>query len=272
MSPNDLTTLAAVKAWLGLPAAASPNDAAIAALITAASRAIYALLCRPGLLPQSYSETLDGESRRISLRHWPVLSVSSLTVDDIVVPPVVPGVRHGYLLQSADVAPPGRQQAVDLFGWWPLCGRQNVTIAYRAGYAISGEAQTAPAAAPYQVAAQQPFGTWANDLGVVYAATGVALTAVSASPSVGQYAVAGGVYVFSAADAGAPLAISYGYIPQDIAQAALEFTAERFRAAERIGLKSKSAGGQETIAYDTSAVSASVLALLQPYRRVTMSC
>ena len=40
MSPNDLTTLPALKAWLGLPSSASPNDATLAALITAASRAL----------------------------------------------------------------------------------------------------------------------------------------------------------------------------------------------------------------------------------------
>ena len=66
------------------------------------------------------------------------------------------------------------------------------------------------------------------------------------------------------------MAISYGYIPQDVAQAALELAAERFRAAERIGLRSKSIGGQETIAYDVSAISAPVMALLQPYRRVAV--
>jgi hypothetical protein len=272
MSPNDLTTLPALKAWLGLPAAASPNDATLAALVTAASRAICALLSRPGLLPQSYSEILDGESARIMLRHWPVTSVASLAIDGVAVPPAIAGVRHGYLLQSADVAPPGRQQAVDIFGCWSLCGRQNVAIAYKAGYAVSGEAQTVPASAPWQLTALAPFGPWGCDVGVAYAATGAALTTVTAAPSIGQYAVSAGVYTFCAADVGAALSLSYGYIPQDIGQAALELAAERFRAAERIGLRSKSVGGQETIAYDASAISATVLALLQPYRRVIMSC
>ena len=38
MSPFDLTNLAALKAWLGLPPAPGPNDATLAALVTAASR------------------------------------------------------------------------------------------------------------------------------------------------------------------------------------------------------------------------------------------
>jgi hypothetical protein len=96
------------------------------------------------------------------------------------------------------------------------------------------------------------------------------LAAVSASPSAGQYAVSAGTYTVSVADAGQSVSISYGYVPQDIAQAALELAAERFRAAERIGLRSKSIGGQETIAYDTSAMSAPIQAMLQPYKRTIL--
>ena len=59
MSPFDLTNLAALKAWLGLPPAPGPNDATLAALVTAASRSIYAALSRPSLLPFSYAETID---------------------------------------------------------------------------------------------------------------------------------------------------------------------------------------------------------------------
>jgi hypothetical protein len=104
---------------------------------------------------------------------------------------------------------------------------------------------------------------------MTYTASGGSLTLVSASPAAGQYAVSGGTYAFSAADAGQSVSISYGYVPQDIAQATLELAAERFRAAERIGLKSKSIGGQETIAYDMSAMSAPIQAMLQPYMRIT---
>jgi hypothetical protein len=93
---------------------------------------------------------------------------------------------------------------------------------------------------------------------------------VTASPTTGQYSISAGVYTFSSGDAGKAVAISYGFVPQDIAQAALELAAERFRAADRIGLRSKSLGGQETISYDTAAISAPILALLQPYKRVAV--
>ena len=271
MSPYDLTTLAALKAWLGLPAAAGPNDGTLAALVTAASRMVYAVLSRPGLLPLPYTETLDLETRRVTLRQWPVLQVNTVLWRGIVVPPdqnADPGASVGYLLQAADAAPPGRPQAIDLFGDCYRPGRQCLVVSYRAGYAVQGEAQTVPSSGPLQLTALAPYGPWATDLGAAYAATGAALAPVATAPGPGQYAVSSGVYSFSAADAGQALALSYGYVPQDVAQAALELAAERFRAAEHIGLRSKSIGGQETIAYDTSPIPAPVLAMLQPYKRV----
>jgi hypothetical protein len=273
MSPYDLTPLASLKAWLGLPAAASPNDPAVSALITAASRALYAAISRPALLPQSYRETIDGETRRIFLRNWPVLQVTSVTLAGVPIPPAAPSGTQpelGYLLQPGEAAPPGRPQAIDIFGRRVRPGRQNLIVAYSAGYAVQSEAQSIPAAPPLTVNALAPFGPWATDLGVVYAATGIPLKAVPAAPTTGQYSVSSAGYAFSAGDAGSAILISYGYIPQDISQAALELAAERFRAAEHIGLRTKSIGGQETISYDASAISAPVMALLQPYRRVAV--
>ncbi len=273
MSPYDLTTLAGLKAWLGLPAAAGPNDATLGALITAASRSIYAILSRPSLPPQTFIETIDLETSRVFLRQWPVLQVNSVLWRGIPVPPdrnADVEASVGYALQPGDLAPPGRPQAIDLIGCAYRPGRQSLVVSYQAGYAVQSEAQTVPLSAPLQLPAFAPYGPWASDLGVAYAAAGVAFSAVASAPAAGQYAVSAGVYSFSSADAGQSVSLSYGYIPQDVAQAALELAAERFRAAERIGLRSKSVGGQETISYDGSAVSAPVLAMLQPYKRVAL--
>jgi hypothetical protein len=273
MSPFDLTNLAALKAWLGLPSAPGPNDATLTALVTAASRSIYAALSRPSLLPFSYAETIDLDTNRVTLRHWPVLQVTSVTSRGLVVPPDENAdleASVGYALQPGDGVPPGRPQALDLFGHHYRPGRQSLVVSYSAGYAVQNETQTVPAAAPLQFSAFSPYGPWGSDLGVTYTANAGPLTAVSTPPGVGQYTVSAGTYGFSAADAGQSVSISYGYVPQDIAQAALELAAERFRAAERIGLKSKSIGGQETIAYDTSAMSAPIQAMLQPYKRTIL--
>ena len=178
-----------------------------------------------------------------------------------------PPPAFGYVLRPGDAAPPGAPQALDLFG---LDRRRRVdalSVAYTAGYAVQGEAQSVPTGAPFALTALAPYGLWVRDLGVAYAASALPLTSVANPTTAGSYSVSAGVYSFSAADAGAALTLSYGFIPQDLAQAATELAAERFRAADRIGLRSKSLGGQETIGYDTSAISAPILALLQPYRR-----
>ena len=230
-------------------------------------------MSRPGLLPQSYTETIDLETRRVYLRQWPVLQVNSVLWRGIIVPPDQNAdleASVGYALQPGDVAPPGRPQAIDLFGIAYRPGRQSLVVSYRAGLRRTGRDADGSGLGAAAAGGLAPYGPWACDLGVVYAATGVALTPVAVAPAAGQYSVSGGVYAFSAADAGRRFSISYGYVPQDIAQAALELAAERFRAAERIGLRSKSVGGQETIAYDTSAMSAPILAMLQPYKRVTI--
>jgi hypothetical protein len=267
MSAYDLTTVANVKAWLGLPSEPTASDTMLAALVTAASRAIYAALSRTSLLPQRYTDTIDIESERVYLANWPIQQVTSVILDGLVVPPAGAPPQLGFLLQPADLAPPGRPQALDIFGRRFLRRRQSLIVAYQAGYAIEGEAWMAPATAPYLISAAAPFGAWASDLGVVYSNSGLFLQATTGAPAAGQYSVSAGLYRFSASDAGAALSLSYGFIPQDLVQAATELAAERFRASERIGLRSKSLGGQETISYDTSGVSASVLALIAPYRR-----
>ena len=270
MSAYDLTTVANVKAWLGLPSPPTPSDATISALVTAASRAIYAALSRPSLLPKTYTDTIDLDSDRVYLANWPVQEVSSVILDGLAVPPAAPASAPptlGYLLQPSDGVPPGRPQALDLFGRRYHRRRQNLVVSYQAGYAILDETWAAPSSAPNLLNAAAPYGAWANDLGVVYASSGVALQAVTTAPAAGQYSVSAGVYRFSQADAGAALSLSYGFVPQDLAQAATELAAERFRAAEHIGLRSKTLGGQETIAYDVSGMSAAVQLLIAPYKR-----
>jgi hypothetical protein len=72
------------------------------------------------------------------------------------------------------------------------------------------EAQSVPASTPFTVSVANAA-TYAGDLGVVYAATGLPLTKVASAPIQGQYSVSAGVYTFAAADAGAALLISYTY-------------------------------------------------------------
>lgn len=72
------------------------------------------------------------------------------------------------------------------------------------------EAGTVPAVSTYIITVSHS-GTWVDDLGVTYAATGLAFTKVASGPTVGQYSVAAGVYTFAAADANAAVIINYSY-------------------------------------------------------------
>lgn len=72
------------------------------------------------------------------------------------------------------------------------------------------EAAAIPSGSPYDVTVANAA-TFASDGGVTFAATGLPMTKVAASPAAGQYSVAAGVYTFDASDAGKAVLITYGY-------------------------------------------------------------
>lgn len=275
MAASDLAVLADVKTWLaGSSGIGSTDDALISRLITDVSGAITAYLGRPSLTPRTLTERFDGNGRtRLFLSHYPVLQIGSLVIDNVAVAPAVPpgaGAPHprGYLLEGWNGLPPGRPQALDLFDLAFRRGRQNVAAGYSAGYAVEAETAAVPAASgPYNVSAAVPFGPWASDAGVTYA-DGAALDAVAGSPGAGQYNVSGGVYSFAAADAGAAVLISYGFIPAAINNACIEWVAERYRYRTRIGQSAQTVAGQQTASYSLKDIPDFIRASLDPYRSV----
>ena len=275
MAASDLASLADVKAWLsGSSGIGSSDDALLSRLITDVSGGITAYLGRPSLTPRLFVERLDGNGKtRLFLRHYPALSVSSLVVDRVDVPAArVPAAgapwAKGYLLEAWDGLPPGRPQALDVYYTFYRNGRQNVLVDYTAGYAVEDETATVPASpGPYNVVAAAPYGPWASDAGVTYA-NGAALTAVAANPAVGEYAVANGTYTFAAADAGAAVLLSYGFIPAAVNNACIEWVAERYRYRTRIGQSAQTVQGQQTASYSLKDVPDFIRASLDPYRAV----
>ncbi|MGB6537323.1 MAG: hypothetical protein WBF58_15320, partial [Xanthobacteraceae bacterium] len=211
---------------------------------------------------------------RLFLPHFPVLQIDSLLIDNVGVeaaplPAAGAPLPRGYLLEPWDGLPPGRPQALDLFGAAFRIGRQNVAIGYAAGYAVEDEATSVPAVPDpyYNVSAAAPFGAWASDSGVSYA-DGGALTTVTAAPGAGQYNVSAGLYTFAAADAGAAVLISYGFIPAAINNACIEWVAERYRYRTRIGQSAQTVAGQMTASYSLKDIPDFIRASLDPYRRV----
>ena len=72
------------------------------------------------------------------------------------------------------------------------------------------EAGSVPSSSPYVYAAANA-GNFDADLGVVYAASGLALVKVASAPAIGQYSVSAGVYTFNSGDAGKAVLVSYSY-------------------------------------------------------------
>ncbi len=274
MTTGDLVQLAAVKAWCGVTT--TNDDALLAALITQISRGIYNYINRAFVLPMNVVEYYDGNDRQhLLLRNWPVGAIASVVVDGFAIPQAPPIVAStppapGFILEAADDQPPGAMQQLMLRGAYRFHkGRQNVMIAYRAGYEIVAEPQMVPATPPYQIQALAPYGQWAQDTGVAYAG-GAALGPASSPGAAGTYAVdpTNGTYSFSAADAGLAITLSYGYVPADLEQCALEWVADRYRYKDRIGLSSKSLGGQETTAFQNRSVPDFVSMALTNFRRI----
>ncbi|MGA8170013.1 MAG: phage head-tail connector protein [Methylocystis sp.] len=272
MTTGDLVALDAVKNWLGV--VTGDDDALLGSLISQISRGIYNYINRSFVLPVNVVEAYDGAGRdTLLLRNWPVGAIASLVIDGEPIPPaptMAAGVHstRGYVLEQSDDAPPGGMQCLFLRGPHVFRkGRQNVLVSYRAGYEIVGETQTIPLSAPFAISAFAPYGGWAVDTGVAYVG-GAALVAVLGAPTQGQYSVSNGTYTFAAADAGSAVALSYGYIPADLAQCALEWVADRYKYKDRIGMTSKSLGGQETVAYQNTATPDFVARSLMNFRRI----
>lgn len=267
-NPSDLVRL------VDLRAVADPDtDPALQRQITAVSRSILTAINRPSLLPRSYTETYEMGRNGLLLRNWPVTRVDTVSLAGTLVRPLVPGsgMIAGYDVDPADEAPPGRPQMLRFGTGTPVgFGCARATVTYTAGYQITAEAASVPQGGT--VAALQPYGAWASDGGATYAG-GPALNRVASAPAAGQYAIDGaGSYTFAAADAGRQVALTYGYVPADLANAAREWILERQAYAERVGLQSKSLGGQETVSYRIAAVPDFVAPVLQQYASVVPPC
>lgn len=242
---------------------ASVTDALLARLITAVSTYIQTWLNRT-IRNLPYTETRSGLGMpTMMLGHSPVTSVSSLTIDGQTVParaalvlPQTAASWSGYVFDEVRLM---------LSGWCFSRGFNNVTVSYAAGFLVSNEAQTIPASAPFTLST---LAYWnAGDRGVTYA-DGTALVSVTGAPAAGQYSVdTDGLYTFNAADAGAAVLISYGYVPPDIEQAAIDMIGDWFVYRSRIGKLSEAIEGQ-SISFTNQSITARAQGVLNQYRIV----
>lgn len=131
----DLTTLADVKAYLGIPSATVNSDALLTRFIAAGSVWVTSFLNRAPLDPADFVDVYDGNGQDFMLlRHAPVISVAKVEVCGTVIPAANTTTwppSSGYTFDS-----PGDALAtLTLWGTFFPRQRKGVRVSYRAGYA-----------------------------------------------------------------------------------------------------------------------------------------
>lgn len=123
---GDLTTLAAVKAWLPDMAAVTTSDDLLAQLITAASTFVCTYTGRASFDVTPYSEDYDGAGHSfLLLRQWPVTDLASIDIG---------GATTAAASHLQPPLPGGGHQRLSLIGAVFPRGRSNITVTYSAGY------------------------------------------------------------------------------------------------------------------------------------------
>lgn len=257
---GDLTTPQRVANWMAnAPTLPSPI---INQLIGSMTSMIYGKLNRARIYSQTFTRTFDGVGNmQLVLPDYPVTNVtavqqglSSIPLSTLSAPSQInssPGYGVRFIPWQGNL--PGENAVLEFVGGYFYVGPQNVKVTYTAGYLISNEPATVPAApGPYVVTVLQPQGICSRDNGVTYA-DGEPLVSVSVITAVGQYIPpldsSPGTYTFGSADAGAAVLISYSFVPSDLEEATIQMIAERYSYRGRIGEMAKSLGGQETMRY-----------------------
>lgn len=257
-----LTTLAAVKQYLNITT--DTSDPLLIQSIDAASQFILDWLGWDSFQRTSYVQNFRGYGKSdVLLKFWPILSVSSVFTHGIAVQPSVvtnglPG--SGYVISDRR----NGQQAIQLYGYHFGNGSPG-QVSYEAGFETT-QTMVIPDGTPWQLTPTNK-GTWSSDLGVLI--DGVEAVLVSADPATGQYAVdEWGTYTFAEDDAGKTVVIAYSYTPAAVSFAAMEIVGLWFKRRDRIGIQSKTLGGQETITYTQEDMSGTSASMLRPFKNV----
>ena len=127
-APDDLCTLADLKAWL--PNQGNNDDVALQNLISNGSAQVLQYLNRPHILASllgTLTENYDGNNSDRLLPHfYPIIAVNAVTVDGTPVPPSTSPLVPGFLNDARRIL---------LRGFQFCRGVQNVSVIYTAGYA-----------------------------------------------------------------------------------------------------------------------------------------
>lgn len=139
--PDDLCALADLKAWLNVQT--NSEDALLQNLITRGSAQMLRWMNRDHIVATTYTENRDGNDALFILpRNFPLISVSSVTVNGVAIPGAADQVSAGFVIDGRKIMLRGGSSAFYSLGPYSsqyqyrfTRGFQNVQIVYQAGYA-----------------------------------------------------------------------------------------------------------------------------------------
>src|SRR5258708_6216270 len=100
--PDDLCVLADLKAWLNVQT--TGEDALLQNLITRGSAQMLRWINRDHLVVTSYTENRDGNDAMFMLpRNYPLITVSSVTVNGMAIPAAVGQVSAGFVFDQRKI-------------------------------------------------------------------------------------------------------------------------------------------------------------------------
>ena len=140
IGPDDLCVLADLKAWLNIQT--STEDILLQNLITRGSAQMLRWMNRDRIIATTYTENLDGNDALFMLpRNFPLISVSSVMVDNISIPAATSQIGSGFVFDARKVMLRGGSSGFYSVGpYSSQCqyrftrGFQNVQLVYQAGY------------------------------------------------------------------------------------------------------------------------------------------
>ncbi|HWF06363.1 MAG TPA: hypothetical protein VHA06_21925 [Candidatus Angelobacter sp.] len=126
-APDDLCTLADIKAWL--PNQGNNDDVTLQSLITNASLQVLQYIDRPHILSSvlgALAENYDGnDSDRLLPRQFPIIAVTGVSIDGVPLQQSTTPGTAGFLWDSRRI----------LLRCFRFCrGLQNIQVSYTAGY------------------------------------------------------------------------------------------------------------------------------------------
>lgn len=235
---RPLTTLERVQAWLqpdqGTITLPAGQAAALRRTILGVSGLVMTYMNRDTLARTERTETYPGSrTGRIVLRHWPVLSVSS-----VAAPPAPPMASSMWSLEGPGAASQ-RLVARLSAGGSLAAGQDGLSVSYVTGF-VKMEQHTVPATAPYTVQTDS----------VLLFDEGVADSAGEPLDDTLYTVSTEGVYTFNSSLAGQLVTLVYSWVPEDIEQVVIDEVAHAWRSRQRIGEASKALpNGGGTVSY-----------------------